>query len=124
IIGYSEMILEDAADASPAVLGPMQQIRTNGTALLNLVNSRLDAAKIADAALEVPIAELCQEMRPPLDDVLNQAQSLCAKAEALGISGFLEDLQKNHDAGMRLDKELGVLRQRCDTPQELTAAAK
>src|SRR4051794_219295 len=89
IIGYSEMLLEDAADeASAQVVTRVQQIRRNGAALLALVNTLLDGSKFKNADRAKQCSELSGHMRQPLDDILADAKFLIVSAAGLGVSRF------------------------------------
>lgn len=116
IINYSEMILEDTA---PDVRAPLLRIRDRGYQLLKSIGGLGDPAKATSGSLYSHIKDLCQEMKSPLDDILKESKGLIASAGELGISGDVADLQKIHDAGVRLSKDLGGLLERKDIVAEL-----
>src|SRR5262249_25589714 len=62
VIGYSEIILEAAADVLPEVHEGLQLIHRCGTLLLQLVNDGLDPSRLADAPFEVRAILLCEGM--------------------------------------------------------------
>jgi adenylate cyclase len=120
IIGYSEMLLEDAAEDRTEFQSRVRQIRRNGAALLSLVNTNLDASKIADGEARKHGRELCWQMRGPLEEILADAKVLILNAAGLGITGFVEDLQKIRTAGKRLRAQLRDLHNSTDAADEFS----
>ncbi len=68
IIGYSELLREDAEDASqPAMVDDLDKIRSAGKHLLSLINTVLDLAKVESGqvvldVIEFQIHNLCREV--------------------------------------------------------------
>jgi signal transduction histidine kinase/DNA-binding response OmpR family regulator len=68
IIGYSEMLIEDAeADGNQQGLSDLQKIRAAGKHLLSLINNILDLSKIEAGKMDLyfetfPVAEMVQEV--------------------------------------------------------------
>src|SRR5262245_15496810 len=88
IIGYSEMLLEDTAEDRSEFHGRVQHIRKNGAALLALVNTNLDASKVAEGEGVKRVRDLVWQMRVPLDEILADAKALILNAEELGVTPF------------------------------------
>ncbi len=104
IIGYSEMLLEDAEDAGLAdFASDLHQVLTAGRQLLAIVNDLLDAGKLAsdDVAfnLESLIANLDYQSRTPLNGVIGYSEILLENAADQGREEMSADLQKIRDAG-------------------------
>src|SRR5512135_1241752 len=96
IIGYSEMLMEDAADQHNDRLGAdLEKIHTGGMQLLDRVNEILDPVKIQSSELGTDMeafgANLRYELRTPLSAVM-------------GYTGILlEDLQSGSNQEMVAD---------------------
>ena len=85
IIGYSEMLMEDADDAGLVDLASdLQQVLAAGRQLLAIVNDLLDAQKVAsdDVAFNlVPlIANLDYQARGPFNGVIGYSEILLENA--------------------------------------------
>jgi adenylate cyclase len=107
IIGYSEMLLEDARELGyNRIVADLGKIRAAGKRLLRLVNEILDPAKIeagkVDASLEAFEAHLRHELRTPLNTVVGYTEILLEDARGLGLKDFISDLQKINTAGKQL----------------------
>ena len=107
IIGYSEMLLEDAEDPGKKVyIYDLGKIHAAGKQLLALVDEILQPAKI-DAArenldLEAFGAKLRHELRTPLNAIIGYSEMLLESAEKQGQENFIPDLQKIDAAGRRI----------------------
>ena len=104
IIGYSEMLLEDADDAGLADLAAdLKQVLAAGRQLLAIVNDLLDAQKLAsdDVAfnLESLIANLDYQARAPLNGVIGYSEILLENAAEQEQEEIIADLEKIHTAG-------------------------
>ncbi|MGK2856223.1 MAG: ATP-binding protein [Thermoanaerobaculia bacterium] len=78
IIGYSEMLVEDAADAGHEDLVPdLEKIRTSGKHLLGLINSVLDLSKIEAGKMGLFIETFAIETL--VDEVVVTARQLVEK---------------------------------------------
>ena len=104
IIGYSEMLLEDADDAGLAdFAADLKQVLAAGRQLLAIVNDLLDAQKLAsdDVAfnLESLIANLDYQARAPLNGVIGYSEILLENAAEQGQEEIIPDLEKIHAAG-------------------------
>jgi adenylate cyclase len=103
IIGYSEMLLEDADDASVDLASDLKQVLAAGRQLLAVVNDLLDAQKLAsdDVAfnLESLVANLDYQARAPLNGVIGYSEILLENAVENKQEEIIPDLEKVHAAG-------------------------
>jgi signal transduction histidine kinase len=92
IIGYSEMLIEDASDASQdSTRSDLEKIRTAGNHLLGLINEVLDLSKIEAGRMDVYLEEV--EAAPLLEEVASTIRPLVANR------GNRLDLQLEPDLG-------------------------
>ncbi len=78
VIGYSEMLQEEAADAGAADLVPdIEKIHTAGKALLSLVNDVLDLSKIEAGKMELYLEAF--DVAPTIEDVITTVEPLIDK---------------------------------------------
>ena len=106
VIGYSEMLLEDAKDEGQEDFIPdLQKIHAAGNQLLALVNDILDPAKIKAGKLDIDLetleANLRHELLTPLNAVIGYSEMLLEDAKDKGQEDFIPDLQKIHAAAKR-----------------------
>jgi sigma-B regulation protein RsbU (phosphoserine phosphatase) len=94
IIGYSEMLIEDASESS-TVVADLERIHTAGRHLLAVVNDLFDPDK-APAYQEFP-SLLDHELRTPLNQIIGYAELLQEEAPDSAA-----DLGKIHAAARRL----------------------
>jgi len=122
IIGYSEMLLEDAPATQPAALAALQQIRSGGKTLLEMVNSVLDKTRVAAGeGLDALAPILCQQMRAPLGNVFQNVEQLFNDGAA--PADALEDLGKIREAALRLQTQIdGMVAHLAAGPQAPRAA--
>jgi adenylate cyclase len=100
IIGYSELLLEEAGDRNRAGLTPdLRKIHAAGRQLLALLNELLDPAKL-DGGVSLEL--LSEGLRTPLNAVIGYSDLLREEAEERGWGAVLPDLAKIHAAGNRL----------------------
>ena len=104
VIGYSEMLLEDADDPALAdFAADLKQVLAAGRQLLAVVNDLLDAQKLAsdDVAfnLESLIANLDYQARAPLNGVIGYSEILLENAAEQEQEEIIPDLEKIHTAG-------------------------
>ncbi|CAN5395200.1 adenylate/guanylate cyclase domain-containing protein [soil metagenome] len=123
IIGYSEMLTEDAAEAGHERLASdLGKIRSAGGRLLDIVNRLLDPAHIESHAGELDLAEvearLRHDVRVPSSTVIGYAELLQEEAAELGQEHLIEDLQKIHAAGKRLIEQIGTIVRLSGSPGE------
>jgi CheY-like chemotaxis protein len=106
VIGYSEMLLDDAEDQGQEHLAPgLREIHSAGQGLLALVNQALDPAKIAVGELEVDLevlgARLRGELLAPAEAIVGHSQALLEIVTQREQHDFIPDLQKICFAGER-----------------------
>ena len=106
VIGYSEMLLEDAEDEGQEDFIPdLQQIRTAGKELLALVNDILDPAKVEAGKLDIDLETLEANLRhallTPVNAVFGYSEMLLEDAEDEGQADLIPDLEKIHTAAGR-----------------------
>ncbi|OAI49771.1 hypothetical protein AYO44_06125 [Planctomycetaceae bacterium SCGC AG-212-F19] len=107
IIGYGEMLLEDAAEGAPsAFVADLGQLPALGGQLLAGINDLLDTNKIDGAGdaldLDALGAQLEARLRGPADATVRRADALIAQAEPAGLGDIVPDLERIREAGYRL----------------------
>ncbi len=105
IIGYSELLLEEAEDrGAGAFVSDLEKIRLGGRRLLELVNEILDASKtdVDKIDWETFGADLRHHLRTPLNDVIGYTDLLLEEAEELNAGHVMDDLKKIRQAGDRM----------------------
>ena len=103
ILGYSEMLLEDAAGGgADAFVADLQKIHAAGNRLLARVNQIMDPAKLEAGQLDLSTesfsANLHHELRTPINAILGYSETLMDDAAVGGREAFGADLQKIHTA--------------------------
>jgi CheY-like chemotaxis protein len=128
ILGYSEMLLEDAEDQGTSGVGlplgtgaaaipDLQRIHAAGTELLGLVNDILDPARIEAGSLDIDLEEVGANLRysmlTPISAIVGYSEMLLEEDEAgsegemSGVPsgprtpGFRNDVAKIHSAARR-----------------------
>jgi signal transduction histidine kinase len=90
IIGYSEMLLEDAAQSDPGALSPgLRQVHADAQRLLTLINELLHT----DAS-HADLARLPTQLSGPLGSVMSTVESLKAQAARAGAQREMQDLER------------------------------
>src|SRR5881296_2428763 len=101
IIGYCEMLMEEAQDhARDAWLPDLERIHAAGKRLLGVVNDLFDPSK-AEALRNEP-GRLDHELRTPLNQIIGYAEMLQEEAREQALERFLADLDRIHTAARRL----------------------
>jgi adenylate cyclase len=99
IIGYCEMLMEQAQDDGLDVfITDLDRIHSAGERLLDVVDDLCDPGahrKIDEVAMN-------HEVRTPLNQVIGYAEMLQEQAKDLGHDSFASDLQNVHTAARRL----------------------
>jgi adenylate cyclase len=103
MIGYSEMLLEDAAERGLADFIPdLQKIHTASNQLLARVNDIFDPAKLDagqfDLELETFGANLHHTLRTPITAIVGYSEMLLEDAADRHQEDFIADLEKIHAA--------------------------
>ncbi|MDP9254864.1 MAG: response regulator [Verrucomicrobiota bacterium] len=97
IIGYCEMLIEQAQDDGLEVfIADLDRIHSAGERLLDVVNDLCDPSRKIDEGM------MHHEVRTPLNQVIGYAEILQEQAKELGQDSFIPDLQKVHTAGRHL----------------------
>lgn len=93
IIGYSELLMETAAESGTTDLLPeLKRIHSGGGELLALINDALAAWKIE--AGKVDFGALRENLRPPLGSVITLTSQSLADARTAGHAAIAKDLEK------------------------------
>lgn len=99
IIGYCEMLLEQAQDDGPEVfIADLDRIHSAGRRLLVVVDDLCDPV----ASRRIDQVMMHHEVRTPLNQVIGYAEMLQEQAKELGQDSFAADLEKVHNAGRHL----------------------
>jgi signal transduction histidine kinase len=106
IIGYSEMLIEDADEKDRKEFIPdLEKVLKGGRELLALVNDILDPTKedLAQADQDITAygARLRHALRTPLNAVVGFTEMLLETVEEKGDREFISDLQKIHSSAKR-----------------------
>ena len=106
IIGYSEMLIEDADTKGYEEFIPdLQKVLEGGRELLALVNNILDPTKSDTAQADLDIdaygAYLRHALRTPLNAVVGYTEMLLESAEDQGKGEFISDLRKIYSSAQR-----------------------
>jgi class 3 adenylate cyclase len=97
IIGFSEILLEDAPGEVPETfLRDLQKIRSGGDQLLALINQHLREESFP---VEKPdLHQLCHELRTPVNHIIGYSELLMDQCQDLGRTNFETDLRKINSA--------------------------
>lgn len=104
IIGYSEMLLEDAEEGTLSCGPQLEKVLRAGQELLERVNEVLDGARIESAThidLETYASRIYAQLRDPLDTCLGYAEMLLEDASRAELTDALPELQKIHAASQK-----------------------
>jgi adenylate cyclase len=108
IIGYSELLLEVAAECRHTdLLADLEKIRAAGAELGALVNQSLDAARLQTALPDT--TSLSRDLRTPLNTIVGYSELLSEEAEEAGYADLLPDLQRVRTAGRHLLSQVHAL---------------
>ena len=88
IIGYSEMLMEEAADNGDADAVDLEKIRSSGVHLLNLINNLLDLSKIEAGRMELD----CRDLYFP--DLINEVSSTISTQIAQNNNRLIVNIDK------------------------------
>jgi len=99
IIGYCEMLIEQAQDEGLEVfIADLDRIHSAGKRLLGVIDDLCDP--VANRKMDEGMMH--HEVRTPLDQVIGYAEMLQEQAEEMGRDSFISDFQKVHTAGRHL----------------------
>ena len=106
IIGYSELLLEEAEECGHEAFVPdIEKILAAGKLLLTKVDGVLDSTRsvaVRDMDIDRFAAEVGHALRTPLNSIVGYAEMLIEDANAEGLDGFAADLSKIHSGGLRM----------------------
>jgi class 3 adenylate cyclase len=101
VIGYSELLLEEAVETElTVVVEDLEKIRDAGRDLLAVVNERLDPTRTGVAIANPD--QLSHELRTPLNAIIGYSELLQEEVQELGQDSFVPDLGKIYVAGHQL----------------------
>lgn len=101
IIGYCEMLMEEAQDQALKAFQPdLERIHSAGRRLLSVINDLFDPAKASAYAADPSLLD--HEVRTPLNQIIGYAEMLQEEAQEGGQTTFVADLQKIHTAAREL----------------------
>lgn len=106
IIGYSEMLLEDAAELehAPPFVPQLEKVLQAGRELLGRLNDVLDSARIESATdidLQTYASRIYAQLRDPLDTCVGYSEMLIEDAGRGGYGAEIPELQKIHKAAQK-----------------------
>ncbi|HEY2574389.1 MAG TPA: adenylate/guanylate cyclase domain-containing protein [Verrucomicrobiaceae bacterium] len=105
IIGYTEMMLEEAADRDQSqVAGDLERIHFAGRGLLNVINDLFDPIK--SAAYKADPGLIHHEIRTPLNQIIGYAEILQEDARDRGAESFVSDSGKILTAARELLRQV------------------
>lgn len=116
IVGYAEIMLEDAAKQGPAsIIGDLRRLHQAGLRLKGLVSGLLEPAQMQENFVDFR-RNLRHDLRTPLTAIKGFAEMLLEDAEDAGNEALEHDLKKMLDAGMRLLAQIDSLVDFTGTP--------
>ncbi len=106
ILGYSEMLIEDATDASwDPLRDDLRRIHSAGETLLALINEILDPAKVGDGNVDLEAfgARARHDLRTPVNAIIGYSELLLEEVAAAAFDQAVsEDLTRVRDSGRKL----------------------
>jgi DNA-binding response OmpR family regulator/signal transduction histidine kinase len=104
ILGYSEMLIEDAQGSRAGAVEDLGRIRRAGEELLSQVEQILDPAKAEteERKIEDFAAEIEAELRTPVTAVIGYAELLIETLQESGADEMVPDLERIRQAANRL----------------------
>lgn len=97
IIGFSEMLLEDARGKTPeSFVRDLLKIRSGGDRLLALINEHL--SEEAFPVEQPSVHQLCHELRTPVNHIMGYSELLMDQCEELNLPDYKADLAKINSA--------------------------
>jgi class 3 adenylate cyclase len=125
IIGYSEILLEDAGgSAPPAFIADLERIRNGGQQLLALINHHLSEERFAGGAPN--LQQLSHDLRTPVNHIIGYADLLAEQASGPGHEDFGRDLRRIVEAARKwlevMERELMTPAPGAPQPAEVSAS--
>lgn len=123
IIGYSEILLEDAgSSAPPEFVADLERIRDGGQQLLGLINHHLSEEGVAAGAQD--LQQLSHDLRTPVNHIIGYAELLAEQASGPGREAFAQDLRRIVEAARAwlavMERELMAPPQGARRPAEVS----
>jgi signal transduction histidine kinase len=104
IIGYSEMLLEDAAEGDNAGLEPsLRTVYDNAQRLLVLINDFLGQARVDSG--DVKVDSLSEQASAPLGAIFTAVEALEAQTREHGYAGVAQHDCRRHEFNSFADGE-------------------
>jgi adenylate cyclase len=101
IIGYTEMLIEEAQDKKQETFIPdLERIHAAGRRLLTVVDDLFDSAQTPDKKLDE--SYLQHELRTPLNQIIGYTEMLQEEATEKSQQPFISDFQRIHTAAREL----------------------
>jgi adenylate cyclase len=93
IIGYAEILREDAADGLPAsFFADLEKIHSSGYILMALINRYL--GEDCMGAAELDLHTVCHELRTPVNHIIGYGELLSEQCDELGQPHLKPDLER------------------------------
>jgi signal transduction histidine kinase len=122
ILGYTELLLEDASDArNSAALEPLRQIHSTARAALTDINLALAKRDSVDRA---EVDALCEKIRPRVERIENCIEHIRNSREIDAPPEWVADLDRIGSAASTLLDLFGVSRPAPPPPDQQPAEAK
>ncbi|MGE0102684.1 MAG: response regulator [Blastocatellales bacterium] len=114
ILGYSEMLRDDARKSGQTELGDrLDRIYRAGRQLLTITNNHLGSSTMGTVRLDFDIERLCRtlslEMSQPVDEIIESSAALLKSSINPDNEHFIGDLKRIQLVGERLRSSLGEL---------------
>ena len=101
IIGYCEMLIEEAEDQpQQTFVADLERIHSAGRRLLNVINDLVDPAKSPAYKSDPNLVH--HEVRTPLNQIIGYAEMLQEEARERGATAFVADVEKILSAAREL----------------------
>jgi len=93
ILGYSELLLEEAGEGERKALEPgLRQVHTDARQILGLINNLLTPSGGDTEAVDLALVR--GDLLPPLERILAGGETLKQQAAAFGAAQFLPDVER------------------------------
>lgn len=95
IIGYAEILQEEAVDKLPAgFIADLEKIRSGGNMLLALVNLLFSEDGFGASAADPDLHALCHKLRTPVNTIIGYGELLAEQCDDAGQPAIKSDLAK------------------------------
>jgi phosphoserine phosphatase RsbU/P len=93
ILGYCEMLLEDAEGLPETIMMDLQRIHSGGRNLLELIGRYLNDSSFGS---HQDLQQIQHELRTPVNQIIGYSEMLQEQALELGMERLIPDLQRIH----------------------------